>query len=263
MNGKLLLGTLILCLAILVFALMYWRKAPEAPKAEKAPAAAVAERKIFVYFGPNACGKGTTAAKCAAEGFITISTGDLIRKHISEKTEIGKQVEEMVKKGELVPDALVIDMIRQWLASQKDSTAPIILDGFPRTRAQAAALLDLLNSGIVGPYKLTVVRFSISQDEAIKRTLYRVICGNKMCQRVYSTKDAQPKQAGICDICGNQLVHRPEDTEEIVKKRYQDYMANEGDVIKYLADKVSVKELNAEQPIEKVYSDFKSIAQNA
>ncbi|MBN2267283.1 MAG: nucleoside monophosphate kinase [Candidatus Babeliaceae bacterium] len=260
MNNKLLFGVLIFCLVALVVLIIYRGVKPRVTEKKSV----AAERKIYVFFGPNACGKGTTAARCASEGFVTISTGDLLRKNVEEKTELGRHAKEYMGKGLLVPDEIVINMVADWLSRQTGSNAPIIFDGFPRTHAQAVRLLDMLDKGVVGPYKINVVRFKISPDELVKRALFRVICSNKLCQHVYSTKDDRPRTPGMCDLCGSQLVRRPDDTEEIVRKRYQDYLTNEGPVLQFFSERsVPVHEVSAEQPIDKVHEAFKEIDKKA
>lgn len=217
-------------------------------------------RTIFIYYGPPACGKGTLAARCVREGYISLSTGDLLRQNITSGSELGKRAQEFVSQGKLVPDELVIAMVRDWLNKQVGKTEPIILDGFPRTYAQAAALLDMLNEGTLGKNKVVVIRFTVSEDEVVKRIVYRVICSNKSCQHVYSLKEKPPVKAGICDICQGQLIKRSDDTEEVIRKRFKDYMQTEAAMLDFFKSRnIPIKEISAEQPMNEVYKAFKAM----
>lgn len=226
---------------------------PETTKLEekKAP------RDLFIFFGPPACGKGTLAARLK---FTTVSTGDVLRQNVGQNTELGKKAQPLMAEGKLVPDELINAMIQDWLIQQAGGTTPIILDGYPRTVGQAEALLNILKDPKNSGYQLKIVRFSVSEQEAVDRILYRVVCSNKACQKVYSLKALKPKVEGICDVCGSPLSKRSDDTEPVIRKRYQDYMKTEADILNVFKQHgVAITDISAEQPMDGVYADFKKL----
>lgn len=230
---------------------------PEATKLEekKAP------RDLFIFFGPPACGKGTLAARLKDElTFITVSTGDVLRQNVGQNTELGKKAQPLMAEGKLVPDELINAMIQDWLIQQASGTNPIILDGYPRTIGQAQALLDILKDPKNSGYRLKIARFSVSEQEAVDRILFRVVCSNKACQKVYSLKALKPKVEGICDVCGSPLSKRSDDTEPVIRKRYQDYMKTEDAMLNFFKEhNIDITTISAEQPMEGVYADFKKL----
>lgn len=219
-------------------------------------------RSLFIFFGPPACGKGTLAQRCKTESnYITLSTGDLLRHNVAQGTELGKQAKAFMDKGDLVPDSLVSAMVKEWLTQQTANNNPIVLDGYPRTKAQAASLFDMLKDPALASLKMRVIRFTVPEAEVVSRISSRVVCSNKACQKVYSLKAHPPKVAGICDICGSKLIQRPDDTEPVIKKRYQDYMKTENEILDfYRSNNVSINEISANQPMDAVYAEFKKIA---
>lgn len=226
------------------------------PEVKKVP------RDLFLFFGPPACGKGTLADQLKAEnGFGHMSTGNLLRENMGQETELGKKAKVFVDKGELVPDELVNAMVQDWLEKQASGTSPIILDGYPRTVGQAQTLLEILKSEKNSGYRLRVVRFSVSEQEAVDRIVYRVVCSNKNCQKVYSLRSLKPKVEGICDVCGSPLLKRSDDTEEVIRKRYRDYMVKETEMLNLFKQHgVKIDEISAEKSINDVYDAFQKIA---
>lgn len=220
-----------------------------------------APRDLFIFFGPPACGKGTLAARLKDElKFITVSTGDVLRQNVGQNTELGKKAQPLMAEGKLVPDELINAMISDWLVQQASGTNPIILDGYPRTVGQADALLNILKDPKNSGYQLKIARFSVSEQEAVDRILFRVVCSNKACQKVYSLKALKPKVEGICDVCGSPLSKRSDDTEPVIRKRYQDYMKTEADILSFFKQHgVVISDISAEQPMDGVYADFKKL----
>jgi adenylate kinase len=218
-------------------------------------------RDLFIFFGPPACGKGTLAASLKdVLKFITISTGDVLRQNVGQGTELGKKAQPIMARGELVTDDLINAMMSDWLTKQAGGTSAIILDGYPRTTGQAQVLLDMLKDPKNASFRLRIVRFSVSEAEAVDRIVYRVVCGNKACQKVYSLKSLKPKVDGVCDLCGGQLSKRGDDTEEVIKKRYNDYMKTESDMLNFFKQhNVEIQEISAEQPMENVFEAFKKL----
>lgn len=222
-------------------------------------------RQIFILYGPPGCGKGTLADQAEKTGMIKFTAGDALRKFAAEsKSDAALKVKEIQAKGGLVPNEMINTMVREWLAKQSKSTAPIIFDGYPRTLEQAAALIDLLNQSPIGQYRITVIRFTVSENEIVNRVAYRLTCSNKSCQKVYSITQNPPKVAGKCDVCGSPLVQRPEDTPETARARYRTYMEGEQAILAFFtAHGIPVKQVSAEQPIPKVYEAFTKIVAQA
>lgn len=213
--------------------------------------------EVYVFFGPPACGKGTLASRLKNEkGFVPVSTGDMLRSHVSQNTELGKQAQLFMAQGKLVPDELVNAMVNDWLIKQSENNAPLILDGYPRTVKQAEALLAMTRNN----FHLRVISFVVSEDEAVNRIVYRVVCSNKACQKVYSLKVLKPKVEGVCDICGSPLLKRSDDTQEVIRKRYNDYMQTENAMLAFFRDHgIEVNRISAEQPVEGVFEEFQKI----
>ena len=131
---------------------------------------------IYSFFGPPGSGKGTLARSCVKElGFRSLSTGDLLRKHISTGTEIGKAVEGLISRGQLVPDELITDMVCLWLKEQVASGAPIILDGYPRTKGQAGLFLKTFKE-FAPDYAFKVICFIISEEVVLDWLTNRIVC---------------------------------------------------------------------------------------
>ncbi len=168
----------------------------------------------LVFLGPPGAGKGTLAAIVAKEyGIPHISTGDVFRDAIRRSTELGLRVKGIVEGGGLVPDGIVVDMVRERLA-QPDARAGYILDGFPRTISQALAFEQ--HESIDG-----VVRFQIRDETVVQRLSGREIC--EKCGAIYNTDDRPPRIEGVCDRCGGALSRRPDDSPESIENRLKVY----------------------------------------
>ena len=168
----------------------------------------------LVVLGPPGAGKGTQCARLAEHfGAPRVSTGDILRRHVSEKTDLGKKAERYMREGRLVPDDLVIEMVRARLA-QKDAAKGFILDGFPRTREQAAALDGMVRVD-------HALLLFLDPEDLIKRSSGRRIC--KDCEAVYHVLMNAPKKPGVCDQCGGPLIIRDDDKLETVRHRIQVY----------------------------------------
>ncbi len=186
---------------------------------------------LLSFFGPPGSGKGTLAAQLVEKGDYTVlSTGNLCRQHIAEKTEIGILIEKYIAAGELIPDDMVTKLVMQWLDEHKNQQKTIILDGFPRTKSQAELFLPL-QQALGCPYK--VVFFDIEDDEVVRRLTSRLVCGNKACQAVYSTVAKPPKIAGKCDKCSADLVKRADDDEVVIRKRLAVYATHKQELLDF------------------------------
>ena len=201
----------------------------------------------IVLLGPPGAGKGTQAKVLAEEfGLPHISSGDIFRENIKSDTDLGKQAQSYIQQGELVPDDLTIEMIRDRF-SRPDCDNGAILDGFPRTPAQADALLKMLK-GFNG--KVDLVPF-ITAPQAV---LIERLAGRWTCRsgHVYHGKFNPPKQAGICDIDGSELYQRDDDKAETVKHRIEVYIKQTMPLIEYYQSQGVLVEINGSAPIEEV-----------
>ena len=219
-------------------------------------------KDIFIFFGPPGAGKGSLSQLLVDKlGWAQFSTGNACRKHIAEKTKIGKEIDFAIKSGKLVSDELVIDMVEDWISNEAPKDKELILDGCPRTIAQAEYLSKIIHDKF-NDRNIRLIRLTSSDEVLIDRLLNRMICSNKQCQTVYSAiKDSTQisEKKGICDVCGSELVKRSDDTKEAVSERLLIYKQHANDVLGYFASKgKKVEELNAEMPLSAVFSEFKN-----
>ncbi len=219
-------------------------------------------KNVFIFIGPPGSGKGTLSHLCVKDlGWVQLSTGNLCRKHIAERTEIGKQIDFAIKSGKLVSDALINAMVHDWFKATFQESDNIILDGYPRTVTQAQELHDYLIKTM--PHvNVYVVRFTVSDEIVINRICNRLVCQNKDCQEVYSSSPGSrlPKKDMVCDVCGSPLGRRNDDEIVAARDRLQTYHKHEQDLMNfYKKSKLPVKEFTAERPLEEVFSDFKKL----
>ncbi len=192
----------------------------------------------LVIFGPPGSGKGTYASRLQLKlGLPAIATGDLLREIVRKKSKLARTVKEYMSRGELVPDAIVIEVLKERLA-RNDCEEGFILDGFPRTIDQAKALDSVTRIDAV--INLTVPEWLI-----IERLSSRRLC--KKCGDVYNTLYLKPKKEGICDKCGGELYQRIDDTPEVVKERLKVYEKQTEPLIEYYSGKVSLVEFKCER----------------
>lgn len=187
----------------------------------------------IILLGAPGAGKGTQAAYLRDEwGVAHISTGDILRAEVREGTELGKAAQGYMERGELVPDDLVIRMMEERLKLLGES-AGYILDGFPRTVAQAEALEQMLQR--IGHTLDAVVDLAVPDKELIRRLTGRRVCPN--CSAVYHVDTMKPKEAGICDLCGATLIQRKDDQLEAITNRLEVYKAQTAPLIAFYRDR--------------------------
>lgn len=185
----------------------------------------------IIMLGAPGSGKGTLAKELSKEyNLVHISTGDIFRENIKNETELGKKANEYISKGQLVPDDLTIDLVKNRL-SQEDVKNGAILDGFPRTTHQAEELEKFIKNN--NPIQTVAILLDIPDEDLVKRVVNRVICSNKECGAIYNTEFRKPKVDGICDICGSKLIRRADDNEETVRDRLKVYHDNSKEIIEY------------------------------
>ena len=176
---------------------------------------------IIIMLGAPATGKGTVASILSESLNVPqISTGDIFRKNISEKTELGILAEKYISQGKLVPDDVTINMVKDRL-DEGDAKNGAILDGFPRTIAQAEALDEMLAKKNM---KIDMVlNLSTPREEIVERVVTRRVCSNPECKTIYNTKLNPPKVDGVCDKCGSKIITRKDDTVEAIQTRLEQY----------------------------------------
>ncbi len=183
----------------------------------------------YIIFGPPGAGKGTYASMLASKLKIAkISTGDIIRDEIKRNTDLGKEIVDFVRKGELVPDEVVIEILKEEI-SKPFSKNGFILDGYPRTIKQAKALdgIEKIDA---------VIRLVVPEWVIIERLSSRRTC--KKCGAIYNVKYLKPKREGVCDVCGGALFQREDDKPEVIRERLRVYEVQTQPLIDYYMDRV-------------------------
>lgn len=171
----------------------------------------------LILLGPPGAGKGTQAVRITARLHVPhVATGDLLRAAVKNQTNIGQRAKAYMDRGELVPDDVVLDLLRERL-SQPDATAGFLLDGFPRTIAQADALDVILREA--GAPLDAVISLEVPDGEIVRRLVARWSCPS--CSRVYNAQSSPPRRAGVCDADGTGLVQRDDDTAAVITKRLE------------------------------------------
>ncbi len=175
--------------------------------------------RTLIFIGPPGSGKGTQAARLADRlELVPLSSGDTLRNEMEADTEIGRQAAQYVKSGTLVPDEIITGVMLAAIQRQPAS-AGIVLDGFPRTVPQAEALDEGLAQ--LGRRIDAVIDFEIEDARLAERIVNRRICKN--CGATYNVQFCPPRQSGVCDRCGGELIQRVDDTEETVRTRLATY----------------------------------------
>jgi len=181
-----------------------------------------------IIFGPPGSGKGTYASRLRAKlGVDVIAMGDIFREIMKEDSPLGKKVKQYVEKGLLVPDDVVIEVLKQRLA-KSSSKKGFILDGFPRTLEQANTLDEIVAIDVV-------IKLTVPDSIIIERLSTRRIC--KSCGEVYNVRYLKPKVEGVCDKCGGQLYQRPDDTAKVIKDRIQVYERQTQPILQHYKEK--------------------------
>ncbi|MFC5401806.1 adenylate kinase [Cohnella soli] len=209
----------------------------------------------ILFMGPPGAGKGTQAERIVEQFDIPhISTGDAFRLAIKQGTPIGKKAKEYIDQGLLVPDEVTNGIVRERLA-EPDCAKGFLLDGFPRTIAQAEALDGMLAE--MGRKLDHVINLKVDPGFLLARITGRWIC--KTCGAAYHVVNNPPKQAGICDKDGGELYQRPDDTAEKVGTRLDEYTTKTAPLLAYYGDQGSLREVDGEKEIDEVTADIASL----
>lgn len=194
----------------------------------------------IILLGPPGAGKGTLAESLKDADFIHVSTGDMLRAAIKAGSPVGLEAKAFMGKGELVPDSVILGIIKERIAQEADD-ARFMFDGFPRTLEQAKGLDQLLAE--IGGTLLNVVNMSVPDDILIRRLSGRRIC--KTCGAVYHMVNVPPKTEGICDNDGAELYQRPDDNEETVRNRLSVYENQTAPLISYYREQGLILDVDA------------------
>lgn len=185
----------------------------------------------IVMLGKPGSGKGTVGKMLSENlGVVHISSGELFRSYIKKAGEIGKEIENYVSQGNLVPDELAIKLVEKRL-QEVDCKDGMILDGFPRTVAQAKELDKFFKER--GCKIDIAVELNLTDEDIIERIITRRVCSNVDCREVYNLEFKKPKQEGVCDVCGSKLIQRQDDTIETVQKRLENYYKTSAELVEY------------------------------
>jgi adenylate kinase len=209
---------------------------------------------IVLLGGPGA-GKGTQAERLSdALRIPQVSTGDLFRENLKGETELGLLAKGYMDSGELVPDEVTVGMVRERL-SREDCAQGAILDGFPRTVAQAEALDALLAD--LGFELAAVPYIKVTEDVLLARLAGRWTC--KACGAMYHQLFSPPREAGICDRCGGELYQRPDDTPETQKHRIEVYFEQTAPLINFYRDRGLLVEVDGQPGIDEIQAELLNI----
>jgi adenylate kinase len=209
----------------------------------------------LVLMGLPGAGKGTQADKIVEKyGIPHISTGDMFRAAMKEGTELGLKAKSFMDKGELVPDEVTIGIVRERL-NKPDCEQGFLLDGFPRTVAQAEALENILAE--MGKKMDYVINIEVDQSILMERLTGRRIC--KSCGATYHLVFNPPAEAGVCDRCGGELYQRPDDNEETVHNRLDVNMKQTKPLLDFYYEKGYLKNINGQQHIDQVFASIDTL----
>ena len=216
---------------------------------------------IIIMLGAPGSGKGTVAKLLSKTlNLVHISTGDMFREEVQNHTELGMEAQKYMEKGELVPDEITIKMIQGRIQNSEG----VVFDGFPRNKAQALALNEMLE---VQNKKIDLaLQLNIPDEDIIYRTVKRRTCSNKECGAIYNLEYRKPKVEGICDICGSPLTKRADDNEETIKNRLNVYHSRAEEILKFFEEEnllytvnLRAKDNITEEMVKNWLEDYKTI----
>ncbi len=213
-----------------------------------------------ILLGPPGAGKGTQAQRLQADlGMVQLSTGDMLRAAVASGTELGKKAKGLMEKGELVPDDLIVGLIKDRIA-QPDCAKGFILDGFPRTEAQAKAL-DKMLAEMARKLDL-VVEMEVDEKALTERVVGRFTCAK--CGTGYHDSFKRPKVEGVCDVCGSkEFTRRKDDTAETMKTRMVAFRAQTEPLLPYYRARGVLKKVDGMAAMDEVYRQIRAVLAGA
>jgi len=202
----------------------------------------------FIFLGAPGSGKGTQSKRVASElAILQLSTGDILREAVKNQTEVGKEAKKFMDAGDLVPDEIIVGIIKDRTA-ENDCEKGFILDGFPRTVEQANALQNMfqqLNQSLD-----KVVYLEIDPEKVVERLTGRRVCS--ACGAEFHLQFKTPKQEGICDVCGKDLMHRSDDHEDKIRNRLKNYEDQTAPLVSYYENQNVLQRVKAEGDIPEI-----------
>ncbi|GBE36824.1 adenylate kinase [bacterium BMS3Bbin07] len=209
----------------------------------------------IVLLGAPGAGKGTQAKKLVEKyGIPQISTGDILRKAVADGNPLGKEAKAYMDKGELVPDSVVIGLVKERL-TRDDCKKGFILDGFPRNTAQAEVLDKVLNETNI-PLQVALC-VDVDMEILMKRLTGRRTC--RQCGQMYNIYFSPPQKESVCDKCGGELYQRDDDKEETIRRRLEVYEAQTAPLIEYYKNKGILKTVEGTGDIDEIFANICSI----
>ena len=216
------------------------------------------EFMILILMGPPGCGKGTQAKKIEEKlGIPQLSTGDILRRAIKNQTTVGLKVKDIMEKGHLVSDNIIVEVMQERMTGE-DCKNGFILDGFPRTIGQAQALDKLLSE--MGRNVSAAINIDVADEEVVRRLSGRRQCPS--CGATYHVEFSRPKESEICDNCNAKLIQRTDDTEGTVKARLKVYREQTAPLISYYEKKGLLKNVSGAGRIDEVFGLICSLIEN-
>ncbi len=211
----------------------------------------------LILIGPPGSGKGTLAGMFKEElGLLHISTGDILREEIKNRTSLGRVAKEWVDSGHLVPDAVVIEIVVSRLSNPEIRGRGFLLDGFPRTVAQARVLDQVLRERSIHINGVVVLEFKV--ETLLERLCTRRVC--RACKAVYNIDFKPPRQAGVCDLCGGEVYQRQDDSPETIRDRLVVYESETAPVIGYYEQQGLIRRIaNAAAGAKQVFAETRRI----